>query len=247
MAVGEILEVTSTLWRLTEIFLFCARLAETLGLTGDLVLSYRLVGLGGRQLQTLDFGKMPLHSWRKAAPDLPEYGDDLTLPSSAFTSGSTGSPTEHPWSRTSASCWRNAFDSGTPPRWAVCADHRRTSLIKNGAWRGNRCDSPTRGWCPAARLAPFRECCRPASKVIRAVSEATSACRRGPRGGFAPPRTQETNTMNQQRPRVRCCLGVRMPPRWALPPPDTSAHLHARPPATRPFDVRGEGDRECSN
>jgi hypothetical protein len=77
---GQLLEVTDTLWTLTEVFLFCSRLVEALGLTGDLVLLYGLIGLEGRQLQTLDVRRVPLMESRKAAADLHEFGDALTVP-----------------------------------------------------------------------------------------------------------------------------------------------------------------------
>jgi hypothetical protein len=51
---GDILEVTSTLWTLTEMFLFCARLVEALSIGPEVTVSYKLVGLKNRRLQTLD-------------------------------------------------------------------------------------------------------------------------------------------------------------------------------------------------
>jgi hypothetical protein len=81
---GEILEVNATLWMLTEMFLFFGRLVEALNLTGDVVVSYKLVGLAGRQLQTLDPLRHPLMEWRKAATELHEYGDDVTRPSATL-------------------------------------------------------------------------------------------------------------------------------------------------------------------
>ena len=92
---GEILEVTSTLWTFTEMFLFFGRLVESLQLTGDVVVSYRLVGLAGRQLQTLDARRMPLHEWRKAASDLTEFDDTVTLPAAKLIGSSAELAVEH--------------------------------------------------------------------------------------------------------------------------------------------------------
>jgi len=47
------------------------------------------LGLGGRQLQTLDPRRMPLHEWRKAADDLKEFGQELTLPVSKLIASSS--------------------------------------------------------------------------------------------------------------------------------------------------------------
>jgi hypothetical protein len=86
---GKLLEVTSTLWTFTEMFLFFARLVEALTLGPEVVVAYRLIGLGGRQLQTLDPRRMPLHEWRKAADDLKEFGQELTLPVSKLIASSS--------------------------------------------------------------------------------------------------------------------------------------------------------------
>lgn len=79
---GELIGVAGILFTLTEMFLFASRLVEALNLGPELVLSYKLVRLEGRQLQTLDPMRMPLHGWRKAAEDFHEYGDELN-----FTAG----------------------------------------------------------------------------------------------------------------------------------------------------------------
>lgn len=79
---GEVLELTSTLWTITEMFLFCARLVEALTVGPEVTISYKLVGLQNRRLQTLDPMRAPLGDYRKASPDLREFDADLTLPSS---------------------------------------------------------------------------------------------------------------------------------------------------------------------
>lgn len=86
---GKILEVTSTLWTFTEMFLFLARLVEALTLGPEIVISYRLVGLGGRQLQTLDPRRLPLHDWRKASDNLTEFGQELPLAASKLIAASS--------------------------------------------------------------------------------------------------------------------------------------------------------------
>ena len=89
IAPGTILEVTSTLWMFTEMFLFMARLVEALTLGPEVVISYTLIGIGSRQLQTLDPRRIPLHEWRRAAPDLKEFGQELTLPVSRLVASSS--------------------------------------------------------------------------------------------------------------------------------------------------------------
>jgi len=84
---GQLLEVGRTLFTVTEIFVFAARLVEALRLGPEVLLSYKLVGVENRQLQTLDRGRVPLGSWRKAAPDLHEYGDKLKLPVPTLIAG----------------------------------------------------------------------------------------------------------------------------------------------------------------
>jgi len=115
---GELLEVTSTLWTMTEIFLFCARLAEALQITGDVMLSYKLVGLGGRQLQTFDVRRLPLHGWRKAAPDLSDYGEDVRLPSATLISSAAGLAVDHALSLYERFHWQ-------PDRASVVEDQRK--------------------------------------------------------------------------------------------------------------------------
>jgi hypothetical protein len=86
---GTILDVTETLWTLTEAFLFCARLVESLAIGPDVTLAYNLVGIGSRQLQTLDPRRLPLRNWRKSSPDLHEYGKELTVPVSKLITSAT--------------------------------------------------------------------------------------------------------------------------------------------------------------
>lgn len=76
---GEVLSLTSTLYTVTEIFLFAARFSEKAALGPDVSVSYRLVGLEGRHLQTFDPNRVPLDPWRRAASDLHEYGETLSI------------------------------------------------------------------------------------------------------------------------------------------------------------------------
>lgn len=76
---GTVLSVTSTLYTITEFFLFAARLTERVPLGPDVTVSYKLIGIAGRQLQTLDPGRARLLEWRKASTDINEYGNDVTV------------------------------------------------------------------------------------------------------------------------------------------------------------------------
>jgi hypothetical protein len=76
---GQLLEVSSTLWTMTEIFLFAARLAEAIKIVPDVTVSYRLHRLNGRQLQTLDPRRVELGPYRKASSELSDYGNTRTL------------------------------------------------------------------------------------------------------------------------------------------------------------------------
>jgi hypothetical protein len=81
---GRFLEVTWTLFSLTELFLFASRLVEAFRLTGDVVLSYRLFRLEGRQLQTADPRRVPLSEYREAAADLHHFGQELSVPATTL-------------------------------------------------------------------------------------------------------------------------------------------------------------------
>lgn len=115
---GELLEVVGILFIFTEIFLFAARLVEALNLGPEVTLSYKLVRLGGRQLQTLDVRRMPLHEWRKASLDLHEYGDDLTLPASKLIGGATELAVDQAMALYERFHWE-------PPRQTLIEDQRK--------------------------------------------------------------------------------------------------------------------------
>jgi hypothetical protein len=59
-------------------------LVQALQIGSEIVLAYKLMGLSGRRLQTLDPSRLPLHRQRRAAEDLREYGQELTLPSTTL-------------------------------------------------------------------------------------------------------------------------------------------------------------------
>lgn len=76
---GQLLEVSGTLFTVTEMFVFASRLVEALKSSPEVIFTYKLVGLKNRQLQTLDPRRMPLHDWRKAASELHEYGREMRV------------------------------------------------------------------------------------------------------------------------------------------------------------------------
>ncbi|MGE0441556.1 MAG: hypothetical protein AB7L66_05165 [Gemmatimonadales bacterium] len=77
---GTVLSVLSSLYSITEIHTFAARLATRLRLVGNVHLSIKLTRLGGRQLQILEPGRVPLSPHRKSAAELSEYGDSWDHP-----------------------------------------------------------------------------------------------------------------------------------------------------------------------
>jgi hypothetical protein len=77
---GSTLSLQGTLFTLTEVFLFAARLAEIFALGPEVTVSYKLVDLGGRQLQTFAPNRVPLGPYRRTAAELHEFGQDVTRP-----------------------------------------------------------------------------------------------------------------------------------------------------------------------
>lgn len=77
---GSTLSLQGTLFTLTEVFLFAARLAEMFALGPEVTISYKLVELGGRQLQTFAPNRLPLGPYRRTAAELHEFGQDVTRP-----------------------------------------------------------------------------------------------------------------------------------------------------------------------
>jgi hypothetical protein len=53
------------------------------------IVSYHLYGLGGRQLQTLDPRKMPLHDHRRASAGLTDFGKENTYSVPTLIASST--------------------------------------------------------------------------------------------------------------------------------------------------------------
>jgi hypothetical protein len=84
---GTVLSLGSTLYTVTEIFLFAARLAEHLGLGPDVSISYKVVGIGGRQLTIFEPGRVPLGHYRRTSQDLAEFGQERTESAEALISG----------------------------------------------------------------------------------------------------------------------------------------------------------------
>lgn len=72
------LDVTGVLFRLTEMFLFAARLAKALSFDSSVSLEFTVHRLGGRNLQTFDPRRAPLNDERKSAPGLAPYSRKLS-------------------------------------------------------------------------------------------------------------------------------------------------------------------------
>ena len=78
--VGTALSYASTLFTLTEIFTYAARLAEATSILSDVSCSYRLYGLGGRRLMTFDPNRSQFDGSRKASADLSDFGNVISVP-----------------------------------------------------------------------------------------------------------------------------------------------------------------------
>jgi hypothetical protein len=76
---GTILSYLGALYTFTEVFLFAARLAESLPIGPELVLSYRLIGIGGRQLSATDPNRAPFPPWYKTAAELKQVQHEITV------------------------------------------------------------------------------------------------------------------------------------------------------------------------
>jgi hypothetical protein len=120
---GEVLSLLSTLYSLTEIFTFGARLAEAALLGPEVAVAYKLVRLEGRQLQVFDDRRVPLEPWRKAAADLHAFGDEIVLPTSQLIA------TYNELAVDQARAVFERFD-WSPPREMVVEDQRR--LLNRG-------------------------------------------------------------------------------------------------------------------
>jgi hypothetical protein len=85
---GEALSFISALYTFTEIFAFAARLTESLPIGPEIVVSYRLVGLQNRKLDSFDRNRIPLFPERRAATDFHEFSRQLTSEVSQLVSES---------------------------------------------------------------------------------------------------------------------------------------------------------------
>ena len=74
------LGTVTTLYTLTEIFAFAARLAAAVPLSPEVVIWYKLRKIGGRRLETFDPMRVPIWEGRRSATDLPEIGASVALP-----------------------------------------------------------------------------------------------------------------------------------------------------------------------
>jgi hypothetical protein len=81
---GKALGTVLTLFTLTEMFLFAARLAEAVPLGPRISLDYRLNRLNGRRLESFDPMTIDLWSGGKAADDLTDFGARIDLPTADF-------------------------------------------------------------------------------------------------------------------------------------------------------------------
>lgn len=75
---GEALSFVSALYTFTEIFAFAARLTESLPLGPEVVVSYRLVGLQNRKLDSFDRDRIPLFPEKRVAKDVHELSRQVT-------------------------------------------------------------------------------------------------------------------------------------------------------------------------
>ena len=76
---GKALSSLSTLYSLTELASFAARLSERLELGPEIVIEYQLYGIAGRQLQHFQPRRIPLGPNRRSSEELNEYGGEVTL------------------------------------------------------------------------------------------------------------------------------------------------------------------------
>ena len=74
---GTALSLLSTLYSLTEITNFAARFSERLSLGPSIQVEYRMFGIGGRQLQLFEPGRVELGPYRKSSDQLHEYGGEV--------------------------------------------------------------------------------------------------------------------------------------------------------------------------
>ena len=77
---GTILSLGSTLYTMTEIFLFASRLTEAFPLGPNVDIRLRLHGLSNRQLDTMDPGRIPLDEFRRASASTREFARGLSVP-----------------------------------------------------------------------------------------------------------------------------------------------------------------------